>query len=56
MNPFVLTSGWYLAWRDHVRRMHENPESAGGYSRAAVVANAMYVIYLAQELYAKGKR
>jgi hypothetical protein len=48
-DPFAKSSLWYIAWRHHVREMKSFPEQYGAYSRAAVIAQAQYVIWRAIE-------
>lgn len=38
---------WFTAWRKQVRRMHTNPEERDTLCRAAVIAQAAFVMYQA---------
>lgn len=41
---------WHQAWRTNIWKAKNNPEEREGYSRAAAISQAMYVIYVALEL------
>ena len=41
---------WWYAWKKHVRNAKKYPEQADGYCKAAAIANAMYVICVAEAL------
>jgi hypothetical protein len=46
-DPFLPHVRWFNAWRKDVQSAKDYPQLAGGYGRAACIAQAMYVIYLA---------
>lgn len=49
-NPLATHVLWYQAWRKHVRAAKDHPESSECYGRAALIAQAEYVMSLALEL------
>jgi hypothetical protein len=48
-DPSAKSSLWYLAWRHNIHEMKRYPDRYSGYSRAAVIANAQYVLNAALE-------
>lgn len=49
-NPNSPMALWYLAWRNFIRNAKQRPQDALGYTNAAVMAQAQYVMYLALEM------
>jgi len=49
MNSFVLSSGWFQAWRDRVRDAKAHPTDEG-WQKAAVIAQGQFVMWLAIEM------
>lgn len=50
-----ISYGWYEAWRNHVAIAKANPSQSVGYQRAAVIAQAEYVMWEATEKVLQGK-
>lgn len=50
MNPWTVTNCWYQAWRHNVYMAHAHPEQREGWCQAAKIANAAYVMALAEEM------
>lgn len=38
---------WWNAWRSHIKNAKAYPDQAGGYCRAAMIAQMEYVMYSA---------
>ena len=53
MIPFDCTMphiAWFAVWRGHIAKAKEHQGNNDGYCRAAVIAQAQYVMFLAFEL------
>lgn len=40
----MLSLCWLSAWRDHIKNAYAYPSEADGYCRAAVIAQAQYMM------------